>query len=60
MSEMEKLRYELKGELDHIKTEKKSFKKSFESTQGDIDLMKKTAEKNLHEINAEVEVKQNC
>ena len=47
-SEMDKLRYELRGEIDLIKTEMKDFKQSLESTQGDIDLMKEKAEKNLH------------
>ena len=52
-SEMDKLRYELKGEIDlHFKTEMKDFKQSLESTQGDIDLMKEKAEKNLQETNA--------
>ena len=58
-SEMDKLRYELKGEIDLIKTEMKDFKQSLEATQGDIDLMKEKAEKNLQETNAEVEALRN-
>lgn len=54
-SELDKLRYELKNDIDQIRIETQGLKQSLEFTQGDLAVMKEKAEMDLQKTNEELE-----
>ena len=54
-SELDKLRYELKNDIDQIRIETQGLKQSLEFTQGDVTIIKKKAEMDLQKTNEELE-----
>ena len=54
-SELDKLRYELKNDIEQIRIETQGLKQSLEFTQGDVAVMKEKAEMDLQKTNDELE-----
>ncbi|XP_067056012.1 intermediate filament protein ifa-1-like [Acropora muricata] len=54
-SELDKLRYELKNDIDQIRIETQGLKQSLEFTQRDLAVMKEKAEMDLQKTNEELE-----